>query len=1115
LKIYEKALGPEYPSVATELNNLALLYQLQGNYAESLRTYQQSIKICEKILGPEHPDLATSLNNLASLYYDQGNYAEALPLYQRSLKIREKALGSDHPDVAQTLSNLAALYEGQANFVEALPLYQRASKIRESVLGPEHPDFALSLNNLGWLYYEQGNYVEALPLYQRALKIWEKVLGPEHPLVASILSNLALLHEAQGNYANALPLFQQALRIREKALGPDHPDVAQSLNQLAVLYSREGNYAETLRLSQRSLKIREQALGSEHPKVAESLNTVALVYKEQGDLAKALPLFQRALKIREKAQGPDHPYVATDLNNLASLYQEQGNYDEALPLYQRSLKIRERILGSDHVDVAQSLNNLAGLYQSQGNYADALPLYQRALKIAETAVGPEHHDFASMLNNVASVYEDQGNHVGALPYYQRAAQAIVRNLELTAAVQSERQQLANINISRFFLDSFVSSALLAEKVAGDEGRANDVYTQMLAWKGAVTLRQRLERAARQSDNPEEQKLWNDLQAVATQLATTSRATPNPEQRGAWQQKLADLTQRKEQLEADLSQRSAEFRKLRSQTKLTPDALAKKLLADTVLIDLLQFDRRVDEKQPNGTLKTHWEQRLAAFITRADQPLTMIDLGFIGPINVAVQKWRESYGGNLPNLSSEQQPGEKLRQLIWAPLAEHLDGIKTVLVSPDGEVAKFPWGALPGSKPGAYLIEEIGFAIIPVPQMLPDLLEDNKATSDQFPPTLLLVGDVDYDASPGQLQSKSTDSLFAVDISRPTARGTDGTKFSSLPGTTKEISQVEKLFQDRFTTGQTLELTQSEATAARVRDQAQQHRFIHLATHGFFAPPMIAGAGAHFDVVDKKIVVNGIYIGGAAASDGRLKPGDEILAVASGDDQWTSLEGKTVADATAITRGPIGTKVRLRVKPAAGGEVAEYTLTRQTFAVAGPNDSTGVSGLDPQFASLHPGLLSGIALAGANLPPQPDQDDGIMTARELASLDLQSVDLAVLSACETGLGQSTGGEGMLGLQRAFQVAGARTTVSSLWSVDDAATQTLMTEFYKRLWDKEHPLGKLEALRQAQLEMLRRYDPRAKKLVDRGRGLELDTEPSDNNGHLSPKYWAAFELSGDWR
>ncbi len=149
------------------------------------------------------------------------------------------------------------------------------------------------------------------------------------------------------------------------------------------------------------------------------------------------------------------------------------------------------------------------------------------------------------------------------------------------------------------------------------------------------------------------------------------------------------------------------------------------------------------------------------------------------------------------------------------------------------------------------------------------------------------------------------------------------------------------------------------------------------------------------------------------------------------------------------------------------------------------------------------------------PAKPPADDGIMTALEVASLDLQGVDLAVLSACETGLGQSAGGEGMLGLQRAFQVAGAKTTVTSLWSVDDGATQTLMTEFYKRLWNKDHVLGKLEALRQAQLEMLDRYDPHAQKLVDRGRGIELDTPVTDGNGRLSPRYWAAFELSGDWR
>ena len=154
---------------------------------------------------------------------------------------------------------------------------------------------------------------------------------------------------------------------------------------------------------------------------------------------------------------------------------------------------------------------------------------------------------------------------------------------------------------------------------------------------------------------------------------------------------------------------------------------------------------------------------------------------------------------------------------------------------------------------------------------------------------------------------------------------------------------------------------------------------------------------------------------------------------------------------------------------------------------------------------HPDLLSGIVLAGANHPPQPDKDDGILTAMEVSALDLRSVDMAVMSACETGLGKTAGGEGLLGLQRAFQLAGARTVVAGLWKVNDDATRALMTDFYQNLWEKKLP--KLEALRQAQLSMLREG-------ADRGVHREKQHKP-DNAGRLPPLYWAGFVLSGDWR
>ncbi len=121
------------------------------------------------------------------------------------------------------------------------------------------------------------------------------------------------------------------------------------------------------------------------------------------------------------------------------------------------------------------------------------------------------------------------------------------------------------------------------------------------------------------------------------------------------------------------------------------------------------------------------------------------------------------------------------------------------------------------------------------------------------------------------------------------------------------------------------------------------------------------------------------------------------------------------------------------------------------------------------AGRNPLLLSGLVVTGANLPPEKDTlgiptgEDGVLTAEEIAGLDLRNTELVTLSACETGLGDVAAGEGVFGLQRAFHQAGARSVIASLWKVDDAATQALMVEFYQNLWQKK--LGKLHALRSA--------------------------------------------------
>jgi CHAT domain-containing protein len=136
----------------------------------------------------------------------------------------------------------------------------------------------------------------------------------------------------------------------------------------------------------------------------------------------------------------------------------------------------------------------------------------------------------------------------------------------------------------------------------------------------------------------------------------------------------------------------------------------------------------------------------------------------------------------------------------------------------------------------------------------------------------------------------------------------------------------------------------------------------------------------------------------------------------------------------------------------------------------------------------PLLRSGLALAGANLTKSnTSSDSGILTALEASNLNLWGTRLVTLSACDTGVGEVKNGEGVYGLRRAFFLAGTESLVMSLWPVSDYVTRELMTQYYGGL---KEGLGRGEALRQAQLAMLKR------------------------KGRQHPFYWASFIQAGEW-
>jgi CHAT domain-containing protein/Tfp pilus assembly protein PilF len=1041
LAIERKVLPSGHDDIVSSLDRLAGLYVKREDFAEATAARQEALEILRKRFGGTHwkatdarlaldnaklraaltreqrQRLAESdrLNQEVVALYEGGKYGEAAKSARRALALQKGVLGELHPDYAASLNNLGLLLYSQGEYDAARPLYERALAIKKQVLGECHPAYATSLNNLAELLCSQGDHIAARPLYERALAIRKELLGERHPAYATSLNNLAFLLSAQGDYAAARPLYEQALAIRKAARGERHPDYASSLNNLAALLDSQGDYAAARPLYEQALAIRKEVQGERHPDYAMSLNNLAYLLYSQRDYAAARPLYEQALAIRKEVLGERHPDFVMTLDNLACLFTSQGDYAAARPLYERVLLIRKEVLGERHYGYARSLNNLAFLRALQGEYAAARPLYERSLAIHKEMLGERHPDYAQSLINLGLLVWAQKDVADGASLLNHALGIAEGNLELAALAQSERQQLAMAQHLRGQLDWYLSLSPLAGL------SAQDAYRHVLASKGAVFERQRRFRARRRMHGPdpgsEAGRRFGEYAQTVRQLSALALATPDLKKVQEWKTRLEDLSRRKDELEAELTRLDGGFRAQHAAASREPEQLQLTLPNETTaLVDLLVYTASQPPSQGKGEFVN--ERRMVAFVVRPGRPVARIELGAVAPITNAIDAWRPVL------ISREAAPtindaAAALRHLIWDPLEAHLAGITSVLVSPDGPIGQVPLGALPGKQPGRYLIEERSIAIVPVPRMFASDMSTGGPgqvavpTQADSPPAQLLAGDINYGDEPGAGADRGASRSAAI-----STRAGFLPNFAHLDATRDEILAVRDSFERRFPNARADVLREGGATESAFRREAPGHRYIHLATHGYFAPPELRSA---------------------------LGPKDDSKASRPGID---SLVGSSVA-------------------------------------------------------GYHPGLLSGIALAGANIRPTPlGQDDGILTALEVAELDLSGVELAVLSACETGLGEVAGGEGLLGLQRAFQVAGAHSVVASLWKIGDEPTRGLMTRFYENLWRKGQPPA--QALREAQLSMLR---------GDLGRGgLTRKTEKS-NADRLPPYYWAAFVLSTD--
>ena len=809
----------------------------------------------------------------------------------------------------------------------------------------------------------------------------------------------------------------------QKTLGEEHPNYAIILNNTAFAFRRMGQYEKTLPLYQQALVIYKKTLGEQHPSFAVCLNNIALLYQDMGQYEKALHLYQQALATKKKTLGEEHPEYVASLNDLAILYVNMGEYNKALALYQQSLLIKKKNWGEEHSDYAISLNNLASLIEKMGQYEKALPLYQQALVIYKKTLGEEHPIYANSLINLAHLYQNMGQYEKALPLYQQG-------LCIRKKAEGENnpiyvQSLINLSILYTLLTNDAEAASLITRAANSTLKhLNQTYTTLSEQEKITFLN----------------KQSAQFSYLPSLLFTRHTARPS-------------LLQ-----------------------QLYTDELATKGM---VLDDQQQVQNAIRKSSDSATLQVFEQWRFNK---------TSIGKQLLLPITK-----------RLPYLDSLQEATTLLEQ----QLSRRATSFRNLQHSQDITPKEISQKLLTGEA----AVEFIQFKLY------------NKKWTDStiYAALLLLPGDSIARFVPlfeeKQLQRLLKPSASATDIYAQYA------SIEKLYGDTKSASSAlqHSLYQllwkplEKHLTGIHTIYYAPTGLLHRIAFQALRPDATHLlidqfrlkqvlSTRSVVLPavttqePGYVGLWGNIDYnLHSPLFANSTASGPSPSTADTTSSSFNFYAsdtrgMRGGD--WGSLPGgkkeiDTLATlfnhagiAITIDSGIVATEEAFKALSGKSPQVLHLATHGFFLPVKEqkptPGDDAGGSAFTIQQ---NPMFRSGLILAGGSHawkgePAIPGREDGILTAYEIAQMDLSSTDLVVLSACETALGDLQGNEGVIGLQRAFKLAGVKQLVMSLWRVPDKQTNELMTLFYQNRISGQ---ANREALRNAQLKMKEKYPP----------------------------------------
>ncbi|HET7499088.1 MAG TPA: CHAT domain-containing protein [Candidatus Eisenbacteria bacterium] len=1001
---------------------------------------------------------ATTLDDVRGLIR-AGRYEEAERAARALLAEAERVYGDESMPVAEILDQLAEAMRnaGHSGAPDALGICERAVRLKEKLAGKSSAPYAASLHNLGALHLTNGDLSLARPPLERALEIRRKALGEDHPDVARSMIFLAKLDADQARLGDAETLVEGAIAIQQKVLPEDDPERMRALNMLASLKYELGDYVTPASMWEHVLSSRRKTLGADHPLVAEALHNLGTLAVETGDLDEAMTYLEGALRIRRDRLGSYNPYVAFTLLALGQVQRSAGDRAGARARLEEALRIQERPENKNQINLAWTLGKLGDLLIELKDYTRARALLTRARRIQERGGEGGHLDLAWTLNSLARIAEHDGNWAEAEALYAsslKIKQTLYGDVSpdvVETESQLARCLLAGRDSARAFPIALGAARARAEHLRSTAGGLSE--RQALAYAGVGSLPLDLLLAMAPAGSKEQvSAAWDALirsrtivldeiaarhGAVMSGLQDSSITGPRRELDAA-RQRYANLLVR------GIGGRDpGPYRAAIDRARDDVERAERVLAARSGRFRTAMRREVVGWKEVGDALPEGWDlvayalygegaqRSYVAFVGRRGQPPTAVRLGTAAAIDPLIQRFVRACG------RSDRGPGGTLdRRAEPACRAAGLALRRRI------------WDPIQSRLSGAkrlFVVPDGSIHLV----SLASLPEGPAYWVETGPLVQYLSAERDLVRLPRRGEATGLLALGGAAFDAPEEEAAGG---SASPDDSVES---ESTIPARHSVPRGVHRSLGPKPEC---EEFRNTRFRALPETAREVQEIAALWGDSSRVV---------LLTGARAGETSLKalaPGRRVLHLATHGFFLDATQ--CAADERPGVRG-------------IGGVTTERPARSRAASLR-----TG-----------SPLLLSGLALAGANLrlSARPDQEDGILMAQEVASLDLSNTEWVVLSACDTGLGKLQAGEGVLGLRRAFEAAGAGAVIMSLWEVEDRSSREWMRHLYESRFRLGRPTP--EAVRDADLAVLR--DRRAQGLG------------------THPFHWAGFVAAGDWK